>query len=201
MPDGLRFEQSQRLQRQEAGHENRVEEHPAHQLPIQPPFQCQRGDGRGQTAAISGQQTDRQPLQGHAPGEQRLERKKRRQRLQKGEAELQEPVQTVEAWLPQEIREQLRQRQARDLQNTAHPTSALHERRTPCDWFFIVCNGRFAVADPCAAAETGRVQLGVLRQRAAGEPASASSRSRRIAKPVPITRADRPTASLARFRK
>ena len=45
-------------------------------------------------------------------------------------------------------------RQARDLQNTAQPTSALHERRTPCDWFFIVCNGRFAVADPCAAAVT-----------------------------------------------
>ena len=97
MPDGLRFEQSQRLQRQEAGHKNRVEEHPAHQLPIQPPFQCQRGDSRGQTASISCQQTDRQPLQGHASGKQRLERKKRRQRLQKGEAELQEPVQTVEA--------------------------------------------------------------------------------------------------------
>ena len=105
-------------------------EHPANQLPIQPPFQCQRGDSRGQTAGISGQQTDRQPMQGHASGKQRLERKKRRQRLQEGEAELQEPVQTVEAWLPQEIREQLRQRQARDLQNTAHPTSALHESRS-----------------------------------------------------------------------
>lgn len=88
----------------------------------------------------------------------------------KGKLSCRSPVQTVEAWLPQKICEQLRQRQSRDLQNTAHPTSALHERRTPCDRFFIVCNGRFAVADPCAAAETGRVQLGVLRQRAAGEP-------------------------------
>ena len=65
MPYRLRFEKRQRLQRQKARHENRIEQDAACQSEIQPFFQHQCRSSHRETASISGEQTDRQALQGY----------------------------------------------------------------------------------------------------------------------------------------
>ena len=85
MPYRLRFEKRQRLQRQKARHENRIEQDAACQSEIQPFFQHQCRSSHRETASISGEQTDRQALQGYAAREERCQCKKRGQRLQERE--------------------------------------------------------------------------------------------------------------------
>lgn len=71
MPYRLRFEKRQRLQRQKTRHENRIEQDAACQSEIQPFFQHQCRSSHRETASISGEQTDRQALQGYATREER----------------------------------------------------------------------------------------------------------------------------------
>ena len=112
MPYRLRFEKRQRLQRQKARHENRIEQDAACQSEIQPFFQHQCRSSHRETASISGEQTDRQALQGYATREERCQCKKRGQRLQERKRKLKHTVQPVQTGSAQKIPKKLWQRQA-----------------------------------------------------------------------------------------
>lgn len=75
-------------------------------------FQHQCRSSHRETASISGEQTDRQALQGYATREERCQCKKRGQRLQERKRKLKHTVQPVQTGSAQKIPKKLWQRQA-----------------------------------------------------------------------------------------